>query len=176
MENKKTRRELREWIKILTDHRVITTTDGDNIIKYSELPENKDNIEYNQYMINPAEIFNTFYWDTTPEWEGLEYWQEVANRVSDSFVSKALTILGDMYAPVIIPDYKLTLQTAMAFGKNNGFEVDPDDIDLLVACHLLYIVDDYELGIFLRILPTDVFLIKEAIKIVTTKFPDYVIG
>ena len=173
MENKKTRRELHEWIKILSDHRVITTLDGISIIGYSELPDNKNNIEYNQFMVNPSEIFNTFYWDTTSE--GLGYWHTIANKVSDSFVAKALTILGDMYAPVILPDYKLTLQTAKAFGKNNGFEVDPYDIDLLVACHLLYIVEDYELGIFLRILPTDVFLIREAIKIVTTKFPDYVV-
>lgn len=174
MENKRTLRELQEWINILISHSVITAVDGNQIIHYSELPENKENIVYNREMKSPEEVFNTFYWDTTDE--GLEYWEALANNVTASFSTRALTLLANLYSLVLVPDYQFTLQAAKSFGKNNGFEVDVMDIDLLVACHLLYIVEDYELGIFLRIFPQDVFLINEALRIVTTKIPDYVIG
>ena len=157
---------------MLVSHSVITDDDAQKILKYKDMPDNKDNILYNPEMLHPLEVFDTFYWDNTEE--DFTYWNNVQHATQQSFVTNAIALMGNLYANVLDITDTMTKDCARAYCKNNGIEY-VDDIEFATACHLIYLVEDYEIDIFKRIYPTDIFVIQQALAIVELKINENVV-
>lgn len=162
----KTMRSLEQWLEIAVMHKLISQSDADRIAVYVE--QDKEEILRDEKSNTFLYILDWFYWENTEE--GYEYWDNVQKEVIDNPIYNYL----DLTCAIVIEEDTVSHleQGFQEFVHDNYDIITSFDqagseypIELIYAGELMWNIDNLGLTVYEIIHPSDLFIIKNAIKV-----------
>ena len=159
-------RSLEQWLKIAVMHKLISQSDADRIAVYVE--QDKEEILRDEKSNTFLYILDWFYWENTEE--GYEYWDNVQKEVTNNPIYNYLDLTCAITDEYVMLNPSLMYQRFMMENYDCIISieeiVEKYDADVIYAGALLLCIEDLGMRAYEIIHPSDLFIIKNAMKLI----------